>query len=191
MMNNNTKFIQLLFVVETNKIVRSDNAYIVWLLQKSFAKYINEDQCNDIFITYDFVYMDGKTKYKAKRVIDDIRCGIKTFTFGKTYVVYCLDVDTTGKENKSLIDEIHEYTKANNYYLIISYPEIEDVMKIKIRGSKSDKVKYFLAHYPKKDFIGISSLTCPMEKVFGNIGSTNFNLVIEEIINLATKKYKR
>lgn len=186
-MNELTKFIQIIFVVETNKITKSDNAYITWLLKKSFSTYIDEDKSSDLFIYYEFVYMDGKPNYQKTSVRTDIKSYISTFPYGKTYVVYCVDIDTQGKDDKELIDKIYEYTKDNDYYLVASYKEIEDVLKVNVAGSKSERVKYFLKHYPKSNSIDEKSLVIPYENIRGNIGKTNFNLVIADIIKHAIK----
>ena len=187
-MNDLTRRIQITFVVETNECVRSDNAYIVWMLKKSFEKYIVEEKCEELFIYYDFVYMDGKPNYCKKRVKYDIKSSKDNFVLGNKYVVYCIDIDTQGKDEKLIVESIKEFVRQNGYYLVVSYREIEDVMRINLAGSKSERVKHFLSHYPKKDCIGEKCLSVPIEKVFGNVGKTNFNLVIEEIIRAELKK---
>lgn len=189
MMNNNTKQIQLLFVVETNAIVRSDSAYIVWLLKKCFGSYITPEKANDLLIHYDFVFMDGKRNYDKRIIKQDIKNKIKLFPLGNTYVIYCIDADTEGKDEKQLVSEIVEYTKENKCFLVLSYREIEDVVKAPTGGSKHERVKRFLSKYPKADSVNDDCLCVPLEKVIGNVGRTNFKLVISEIINIELKRY--
>ena len=187
-MNNSVKTIQLLFVVETNAYVRSDNAYIVWLLKKCFGTYIVPEKANELFVQYDFVYMDGKRNYFKRGVKQDIKYKISIFPLGNTYVIYCIDADTKGKDEKELISNIIEYVKENEYYLILSYREIEDVINAPSGGSKHERVKRFLDNYPKADSVNDNCLIYPLEKVIGNVGKTNFKLVINEIINKELKK---
>ena len=188
MMNNSTKQIQLLFVVETNAIVRSDNAYIVWLLKKCFGNYIVPEKADELFIQYDFVFMDGKRNYNKRYVKQDIKSKTSLFPLGNTYVVYCLDADAEGKDEKQLVSEIVEYTKENKCFLILSYREIEDVVKAPSGGSKHERVKRFLSKYLKADSVNDDCLNVPLEKVVGNIGRTNFKLVISVIINNELKR---
>lgn len=189
MMNSCTKTIQILFVIETNSYVRSDNAYIVWLLKKSFSNYIVPEKANELFIQYDFVYMDGKRNYSKRNVKTDIKNKTALFRpLGNTYVVYCIDADTVGKDEKQLVSEIVSYTKENKCFLILSYREIEDVVKAPSGGTKHERVKRFLNAYPKIDTVNEECLCVAFDQIIGNIGRTNFNSVIREIIAKEFKK---
>ena len=52
---------QLIFVVETNKDVKSDEIYIKSILNHHY------DLMNNNTVRVQFVYMDGKTKYQNKK----------------------------------------------------------------------------------------------------------------------------
>ena len=182
--------IQVVFVVETNPFVRSDNAYIVWLLKKSFEQYIVPEKCSELLILYDFVYMDGKQNYCKRNVKNDIKDKKDSFPNGNTYIVYCIDIDTKGKDDLLLIKDIFEFTKTNGYFLIVSYKEIEDVVKAPSGNSKHERVKRFLNNYPKKESVDERCLLIPFDVIAGQIGKTNFNLVINEIIAKEKNKKK-
>ena len=188
-MSNDARTIQILFVVETNSYVRSDNAYIVWLLKKSFSKYIIPDIADELFIQYDFIYMDGKCNYSKRSIKTDIKFKTTLFSqLGNTYVVFCIDVDTISRDDKQLVDNILTFTKANNYHLILFYREIEDVVKAPGGGTKHERVKKFLNNYPKSCAIDSSCLCVPFENIIDHVGNTNFNTVIQDIISIELKR---
>ena len=186
-MNDLTKQVQLIFVVETNVLVKSDDAYIVWLLKKSYSSFIDKNRCEKLFFTYTFVYMDGKTKYNKASVIRDVNLEKRLFPYGESIVIYCVDLDTCDKQDEEKFEEIKRFTEKNNYYLVAFYKEIEDIFGIDISISKQQKVRYFLEHYPKFSTVKSEYLKIPIENLMGNIGRTNFNLVLDEIIKIKIK----
>lgn len=181
-MNDLTKQIQLIFVVETNEIVKSDTAYIVWLLKKTYSAFISENECDSLFITYDFVYMDGKANFNKQKISKDIRYLKYLFRHGISYVIYCIDLDNKGKDEKALTERIKDHVKKNHYYLIAFYREIEDVFHLPISGTKKERVQFFTQHYPKKDSVDSKCLCCSINNLLGKNGYTNFNNVINKII---------
>ena len=182
-MSKPVKEIQILFVVETNNVVKSDSAYIVWLLKKSFDDYIVPGRSDELFIHYDFVFMDGRQNYKKRSVKNDIKSKTALFYKKKTHVVYCVDVDSQTIGDLQEIGEIRRYCEENGYHLVISYREIEDVVKAPSGSSKHNRVKLFLKNYPKKEYVDERCLCVPYEQVIGRVGTTNFNDVIRMIID--------
>lgn len=193
-MNKDLIHIQLLFVVESNAIIRSDSAYFSWLLRKTYANHLSSEKCNGVLFSYDFVYMDGKAKYKSKHVISEINSQKRLSQLDKTYVVYCIDIDTKGKEDAILLDEIQSFCDDKGYYLIVSYREIEDVVKSYKGGSKSERVKYFVSHNPKYESVKQADLMVDLRKIKDKVGTSNFNLVINKIVsnaqNIRSKRYE-
>lgn len=182
-MNDLTKYANIIFVVETNVTVRSDSAYIVWLLKKSFSEYIDSNKATSLYIRYDFVYMDGKTNYKSKDVKDEIKQQLSEFPEGNTYIIYCIDIDSKGIYDKDLNDKIKTYIQDNKYMLIGFYKEIEDVVHAPKGNNKSIRVKQFLKKYPKKDAVDDKDLSIKYDLLSQKIGTTNFNFVIKSIID--------
>lgn len=187
-MNNLTKCANIIFVVETNVVVRSDSAYIVWLLKKSFSEYIDFSKADSLYIRYDFVYMDGKTNYKSKDIKDEIKKQLSEFPEGNTYIIYCIDIDSKGNHDKELSKKIKLYTQENKYLLIGFYKEIEDVVHAPKGNSKSARVKLFLKKYPKKDTVDDKDLIIEYDSLIQKIGTTNFNTAIRSIIDKETLK---
>ena len=182
-MTKPAKEIQILFVVETNASVKSDSAYIVWMLKKSFGDYIVPGGSDELFAHYDFVFMDGRQNYKKRSVKSEIKSKSALFFKKKTHVVCCVDVDSQTSDDLQAIAEIKRYTKDNGYHLVISYREIEDVIKAPSGSSKHERVKLFLKRYPKKEYVDDRQLSVPFDQVIGQIGATNFNLVVGGIVD--------
>ena len=120
------KNIQILFVVETNNIVKSDDLYYSWVMRNYYGDFVSNQGFDDIRITFNFVHMDGKTNYKKDYVSKEIRSKTNMFVDGKTYVVYCIDHDKVSAQNAAFIEELSSYCKNNNAYLVVCYREIED-----------------------------------------------------------------
>lgn len=177
------KDIQVLLVVETNSLVRSDDAYYSWILKNFFTKYISSSGQDGLRIRYKFIYMDGKTNYNSPSVKHDILIAINEFqSIGTTQVVYCFDIDNKTKKNTNFISTIEGYCLTNNYYLSIAYREIEDVLNVPEGGSKHDRVILFGQHHPKKSAFDKGRFFTEYQDVTKKQGQTNFGLVINSII---------
>ena len=176
------RYIQILFVVETNDLVKSDDLYYSWIMRSYYSEYISNQGFEDLCIKYDFVHMDGKANYSKKRVILDIYSKTRMFTDGDTYVVYCLDHDKNSSQNASFINEVAKYCSQNNYYLAVCYREIEDVLKIPPGKSKAERVRLFAKRPHKKGFIDQRLLKIELRNITHDYGRSNLCLVVDEII---------
>ena len=181
------KDIQIIIVVETNVVTRSDDVYYSWLLKNYFTNYVSSKGYKGLRIRYKFVYMDGKTNYNSPDVQHDIMIFTKEFVLGASYVVYCFDVDTKAKKNQTFIKEVQNYCLTNNYFLSFAYPEIEIPLGVPASlGSKHDRAVHFSKNYPKKSSFPSSNFYVPVGVVPLTPGLTNFCAVIQEIINCCT-----
>ena len=181
--------IQILLVVETNPVVKSDDAYYSWIMKNFYSGYVSSCGFENIRITFTFVYMDGKTNYDSGYVKKDIDYATSVFSGNKAFVIYCLDMDNKSLENCKFINRVEDYCKRYGYFLSIAYKEIEDVLEAPLGSSKSQRVRLFARQYPGKDSfpkkrfcVSIDNLTCC-------IGQTNFCSVVDEIIEKA-KRFK-
>ena len=176
------KNIQILFVVETNNIVKSDDLYYSWVMRNYYGDFVSNQGFDDIRITFNFVHMDGKTNYKKDYVLKEIRSKTNMFFDGKTYVVYCIDHDKVSAQNAAFIEEVSSYCKNNNAHLVVCYREIEDVLSVPQGKSKSERVRLFAKKPPKKDSIDRKRLSFDMNNLTHDYGRSNVCLVIDEII---------
>lgn len=128
---------QLIFVVETNKRIQIDNAYIIALLKLFFPSYKKKN------ITINFAYMDGKGNHEKASTKNQINGYILNNKKGKNIIVYIFDTDNI----RSNIDDLKtfkkecNYCKQNSYLLIWFNPKIEYVLlkslfQIKIKNPK-------------------------------------------------------
>ena len=121
--------IQLIMVVESKDTAKTDDAYYAWILKNHYPELISRQGTNGLRIKYDFLYMDGKTNYtssRIKRQIQEYKGNYK----GKTFVLYCFDLDTKGKEDLLFIQKAKGYAVENNRYISVANDEIETVMKV-------------------------------------------------------------
>ena len=183
------QYIQILFVVETNNVVKSDDLYYSWVMRNYYGDFVSNQGFDDIRIAFNFVHMDGKTNYNKKFVLDEIRSKTNMFVDGKTYVVYCIDHDKASTQNSAFIEEVSAYCKSNNAYLIVCYREIEDVLFVPQGKSKSERVRLFVKRPPKRSNVDIKNLNIKIESLSKSIGTTNFCLIIDEILLKAGKKH--
>lgn len=149
--------IQLIFCVETNKRADTDSIYI--------SETINHLYIVDNKIKISKVYMNTKTRYRAKDVLKEIAGKIKAFTIGESKVIYCIDTDEYEKDarHKTELDEISRYCKENCYDLIWFCHDVEDVY-LGRKISDSAKVQEASAFRRKRkiaemDFRRLSSST--------------------------------
>lgn len=113
--------IQLIFCVETNKRADTDSIYI--------SETINHLYLVNNKTKISKVYMNTKTRYKARDVLKEIAGKIKAFTIGETRVIYCIDTDEYEKDagNKRELDEIRRFCKESCYDLVWFCHDVEDV----------------------------------------------------------------
>ncbi|MBO4695193.1 MAG: hypothetical protein J5656_04645 [Clostridia bacterium] len=122
----------LLVCVETNSKSKTDVFYINKILQ---TIYVIDNETK-----IDYVYLDGKHKYKNKTVLDSIRK--KSKNFANIHIIYCIDTDDifTNPKHIALNEEISQYCAVNNYDLVWFCRNVEEVFLGKIIKDK-DKVK--------------------------------------------------
>lgn len=175
--------IQLLLVVESNVIVKSDDAYFAYLMKNLYKAYLESKGKNGVHLDYKFIHMDGKGNYKSKDVTNDIRDYINEYIIGDTKVIYCFDIDNKNKDNTKFLEKAKKYCYSKGYEVVVSYKEIEDVLNVKEGNSKRERVKYFAKHYPSISQFNISSFKVEYDKVFNLVGQTNFGNVIDNLLN--------
>ncbi len=177
------KQIQLLLVVETNVMVKSDDAYYAWILKNYFSGYVSSQGENGLRIRYGFIYMDGKTNYDSARVKREIASARENFKrSGETRVVYCFDVDNTTRKNADFLERVIRFCKANGYCLSVAFREIEEVLDIPSLGSKHDRVLLFRQKYPRKNDFPSDRFFIALPEVTKKRGQTNFGLIIQLLI---------
>lgn len=181
------RYFQILFVVETNDIVKTDDPYYSWILRSFYGDYFSKQGFEDISIIFDFIHMDGKTNYNKKRVKDEINSKTKMFTDGKTFVIYCFDYDKNSAQNAAFIDEAKTYCSSNGYYISVCYREIEDVLKIPTGKSKAERVRLFIRRPYKKDAVDKKYLSFEITNLTHEFGRSNICLVIERILGIILK----
>lgn len=166
---------QLIFVVETNKRIQSDNAYIIALLKLFFPSYKKKN------ITINFSYMDGKGNHEKASTKNQINGYILNNKKGKNIIFYIFDTDNI----RSNIDDLKtfekecNYCKQNSYLLIWFNPNIEYVLlkkSVPNKNKKSEAFK-FLKNLPLIDRNLISS----SNDSFTSIGKSNFLTILEPL----------
>lgn len=173
-----------MFVVETNEISKTDDVYYQWLFKNFYSIYYSPRDIKDDRVLINFVHMDGKTNYKKDAIKKEIKNAINYHkSIGETFVVYCIDTDTKSIKDDSFLSKIKDYVASNNYYLVLACNEIEAVLKIgNSKLSKIEKKLLFTRNYPKKDAVDEHDLRVDIDIVPNKIGTTNFCLVIDEIL---------
>lgn len=111
---------QILLCVETNKKSRTDYKYISSTIQRFYV--------NDRKIIYRPIFMESKTRYNHKDVLDEINAYVKKYP-GKTDVIYFIDMDNfdTVNDDKVLFTKIEQFCDDNDYRLVFFKKDIEDV----------------------------------------------------------------
>ncbi len=122
----------LLVCVETNSKSKTDVFYINKFLK---TVYVIDNETK-----IDYVYMDGKHKYKDNSVLDSIKK--KSKDFSDKHIIYCIDTDDifTDPKHIALNEEISQYCSVNYYDLVWFCRNVEEVFLGKIIIDK-DKVK--------------------------------------------------
>lgn len=178
------KYFQILFVVETNDAVQTDDPYYSWIVRSFYGDYFSKQGFEDICIKFDFVHMDGKTNYSKKSVRYDINLKTQMFSDGRTFVVYCFDYDKNSAQNAAFIEEASAYCATNGYFLAVCYREIEDVLRIPPGKSKAERVRLFTKKPYKKDAIDKKYLSFDIANLTHEFGRSNICLVIEKILDI-------
>lgn len=152
--------IQLIFCVETNKRADTDSIYI--------SETINHLHLVNSKTKISKVYLNTKTRYKAKDVMKEIAGKTKAFTIGETKVIYCIDTDEYEKdaEHKRELDEIRRFCKEGGYDLIWFCHDVEDVY-LGRRIPDSAKVQEASAFRRKRKIeeMDFRKLACTAERV--------------------------
>jgi len=131
-----------IFCFECDEASQSDRLYISKLIDYFYG------QRPDVRP----VYLDGKSKYNAVRVISQIKKHQRIIKMQYSDVsiktIYFIDRDAVvGKENhqnKTELDKIVSYCNANCYELVLFVKEIEDVIGISNRRDKVQASKDFI-----------------------------------------------
>ncbi len=113
---------QLIFVVETDENTQSDNTYIRMLINQVY-------DMSDNSIKTQYVFMNGKGKYKKRHVLTKINSYINANNKGTNIVLYCFDTDRIDLEQQHIafIDEVKKYCENNKYEFIWFCYDIENV----------------------------------------------------------------
>lgn len=131
---------QLIIVVEADKISKTDYIYINKYLNRFFV-IGNDDKISP-------VYMGGKDNYKARRVEIEIERLSRNYRAqheknGLSIVLLCVDTDdlacgVDAKENESKMSEIVNYCKLNDYEIVWFCRDTEEVF-LNRRVTKKEK----------------------------------------------------
>ncbi len=152
--------IQIIFCVETNKKADTDSIYISETLRHLYQ--LN----NQIKISK--VYMRAKSRYNSKDVLREINTKTKTFNFGDTKVIYCIDTDDYERsaEHAKELNDINRFCKEHGYDLIWFCHDVEEVF-LGEKIPSSQKVQEAGAFRRKRriEKIPLSSLSCDVIKI--------------------------
>lgn len=174
---------QLVLVVETNDVKKTDDRYYSWILRNFFEKYVKPDVENNLKIVFHFVHIDGWGNYNKKMTNDQIRSYQRSFCSGPTFVLFCMDHDNRKKETAKRIQAIVEHCTSKGYFLSVAYPEIENVVFPNRGGrNKAEASAYFASHQPKRDSVTQANLFADSKSVLEKPGRTTFGTVVAEII---------
>lgn len=176
------KEIQILFVVETDSITKSDDVYYTFLMRTFFGAYLTRRNNKGLFIQYRFVYMGGSGKYRSQSVLGDIKSLTAEFASRPTYVVYCLDVDRLGHKDQSLLDTVIDWCERQGYHVSLVCPEIETMFHLKGSADRKTTATYFARHWPKAEDISKDRFFSSLVEAKTTRNKTNFGTVIEQIV---------
>ena len=137
---------QVIFVVETNDKKQTDDIYIKKLINSYY-------DLTDNNITYKFVHMGGKGKYKNRSTTSKINNYVKENQKGQNIIIYCVDTDRIDKDSESVVflEEVQKYCQHNKYEFVWFCYEIENVFLGKTI-SDENKVKEAIS-YQKRETI--------------------------------------
>lgn len=137
--------IQVIFVVETNKIKKTDDRYLIKLVEAVY-----EASRNDIKFRY--AHMGGKTKYNRECVLKEIKSYIKQNKDGINHVIYCFDTDRIdiNPEEVKKLQTYENYCKDNGYHFVWFCYDIETVfLGHSVPDSEKEKES---KNFGRKDF---------------------------------------
>lgn len=172
---------QLLFCLETNSHAATDWIYIM----ETISKFYNLS--NKIKLSQ--VYMNSKTRYNSKRVLEEIDKKTKKYTLGETYVIYCIDVDDfeSNPDHVKEFNDISSFCNRNGYELIWFCHDIEEVFLGK-RISDSEKVRESGA-FRKKKLINSINDSMLLSSNNHRVHSSNILTVLGNYLESAQEEY--
>lgn len=155
--------IQMIFCVETNKRADTDSIYI--------SEAINHWYQLNNQIKISKVYMNTKSKYNSKAVLQEICKKSKDFMIGSTKVIYCIDTDQyeVNVEHAKELENISQYCKEKHYDLIWFCHDVEEVF-LGHSVSDSQKVQAAASFRRKNEIrkIHIDKLSCDTNRTCGS-----------------------
>lgn len=167
------KMNQIIFVVESNDNVKSDDRYIKRIIECNY-------DISDNLTKINFVHMDGKSKFNNKKVKDKIKAFAKYNKNNNNYIIYCFDtdrIDIDANEMKVFKDE-EEFCKMNSYYFVWFNLDVEDVV-LGHQVYRKDKEKESICFYKEKIFISRDRLTC---NDYNLRGKSNICLILDQML---------
>lgn len=149
---------QIILCYESRPAADTDFIYI-----KSFLDFEYPDAKRKFKLTK--ISLETKTKYNSRKIKSSIKETTNNYAHmrpnEKTYVVYCLDVDHSLKDEIDNTDVI-QYCKDNNYELVWFNKDVEDVfLGEQISDSKKTKEAANFAKQNKIQQLDIKVLNCP------------------------------
>jgi hypothetical protein len=167
---------QIVFVVESDKVSKTDYMYIRTIL----LDYYNVLARKDVRITS--IFMAGKGKYDQPKVLKDVNKAINAYKVnGDTYVIYCFDTDKydSSPEDAQIIRTEEQFCKDKGYDFVWFCHDVEEVfLGHSIDSSeKTDAAKKYFAN-DKHRKIKIDSLKA---KVYGK-GKSNMISVLDKYL---------
>lgn len=169
---------QLIFVVETDNVAKSDDRYIKRLIIERYELKSNEYKLQ-------FVHMAGKDKYERTSIISEIN-KLKKECDGENIILYCFDTDKISSDSvdRKKFDNEKNYCFKNGYRLIWFNLDIEYVLLG--NSVESSKKKQESIRFNNSDNINL-----PINKLFSNNedikGSSNIYLILDEILPIKNK----
>lgn len=132
--------LQLIFVVETNDKTKSDDVYISELIKSRYDLSSNE-------YVYNFVHMNGKTKYDSSPVKTGINKLCSLNKFGENVIIFCFDTDRIDikAEDTNFMNKVEQYCIDNSYKYVWFCFDIECVFlghSIQDAQKKTESLKY-------------------------------------------------
>lgn len=180
------KELKVYFVVETDAATKTDDAYYTWILKNFYPEITSAKGLNGIRLSFDFIHMNGKMNYRSRKIDEKIK-SFKRMRKENIYFVFCFDLDSTSNQDKNFLKNVDAFCRERDYFLIMSYREIESVLKVKHKTlSKSDRVKEFNRKQPKKDTINVRDLRVKISDLGKIDGESNICLVIDELCKKAS-----
>ncbi len=114
--------IQIIFVVETNKITKSDDRYVSKLISQLYDLSKNDVQ-------FQYVHMGTKYRYNKPSVLKEIKEYIQQNKNGINHVVYCFDTDRIDNDQVQVeaLKKYENFCIQNGFYFVWFCYDIETV----------------------------------------------------------------